>query len=368
MSKIKVLQISHGLAPGGIESFLLNIYENIEKDNIEISFAVAANGKQYHEDRILKNGDKVYHTSDLNGANNILKHFFRLIKLLKKEGPFDVVHSHIDFFNGVNILAAFIAGVPVRISHSHNTNSANANTTKIKMPILLYRNFMRTLINKFSTVTLGCSTEANDYMYGNNHNAKVICNGINFNEFMESKRCPININLDKTKINFITIGRLCEQKNSIFIVKILNELIKIRKDIHLYWVGKGPQENEVKNIIKGLKLERHITLLGARNDISEILSISDFMIFPSKWEGLPVTLVEAQVAQVPCFISDVISNEANLGLCTKISLKSDAKIWAIKINDYIENNTFNNKIDKKKLNNFNIKNVTKQMKNIYLCK
>lgn len=82
--KIRVLEVCHGLAPGGIESFLLNVFENIDKDKFEISYALACEGKQFYEDRVINQGAKVYHTSDLNGIKNITRHFFRLVKLLKK--------------------------------------------------------------------------------------------------------------------------------------------------------------------------------------------------------------------------------------------------------------------------------------------
>ena len=164
--RIRVLEINHGLAPGGIESFVLNVFENIDRDKYEINFAIACEGKQFYEDRVLEQDGKIYRTCDLDSIRKIIKHFYRLIKLLKNEGPFDVVHSQIDFFNGVNLLAAYIAGVPCRISHSHNTNSAHASSEKVSIFIKLYRFIMKNLINIFSTEKLGCSKEANLYMYG----------------------------------------------------------------------------------------------------------------------------------------------------------------------------------------------------------
>ena len=135
--RIRVLEITHGLAPGGIESFVLNVFENIDRDKYEINFAIACEGKQFYEDRVLEQDGKIYRTCDLDSIRKIIKHFYRLIKLLKNEGPFDVVHSQIDFFNGVNLLAAYIAGVPCRISHSHNTNSAHASSEKVSIFIKL---------------------------------------------------------------------------------------------------------------------------------------------------------------------------------------------------------------------------------------
>lgn len=364
--RLRVLEISHGLAPGGIESFLINVFENIDKDKIEMSFAVACEGKQFYEDKVINEGAKVYHTSDLNGIKNIVKHFFRLIKLLRKEGPFDVVHTNIDFFNGINLLAAFIVGVPVRISHSHNTNSAHARSVGATLPIRIYRKVMRIIINTLSTRRLGCSKAANLYMYGEKaKDTVVINNGVDFNKFKHDEEIS-DLNIDKNEINFVTVGRMCEQKNSIFIVKIMNELVKLNNNFHLYWIGKGPKEDEIKTLISEYKLESKITLLGSRKDVPNIMTKMDFMIFPSKWEGLPVTLVEAQVANLPCFISDKITEEADLGLCTVISLEKNESQWAKIMNSYIKSSNYNYKVLDDRINSFNIKNVVKDIEKIYL--
>lgn len=364
--KIRVLEIVHGLAPGGIESFLINIFENINKDEFEVSFALATDYHQFHEDRLINEGAKIYKTCDLNGINKKIKHFFNLIKLLKEEGPFDVVHSHIDFFNGVNLLAAFIAGVPIRISHSHNTNSANTNRETSSIFINIYRKFMRFLINRYSTDIVGCSEDANKYMYGKKYTkAKVIYNGLDIDKFKTINYVEENLDVDNKKLNLVTIGRLCEQKNSKFIVEIIRELKKINENVYLRWIGKGPQESEVKSLIEKYGLKNNIELLGSRKDIPYILSKMDYMVFPSKWEGLGIVLVEAQAASIPCFISDRIPEEADLGLCTKISLENTSYEWAEKINNYIETKTYNNKLDKDKLTKYDIKNVTKSLEEIY---
>ena len=157
---------------------------------------------------------------------------------------------------------------------------------------------------------------------------------------------------------------MCEQKNSIFIVKVINEINKLRNDIHLYWLGKGPDEEKVINLIDSYKLNDVITLLGNRKDVGDILSNMDYMIFPSKWEGLPVTLVEAQAAGLSCFISDKITKEADLGLLNVISLQENEFKWAEHINKFI--NEDKKDFSKANLEKFNIKNVSKQIDKIYL--
>lgn len=178
---------------------------------------------------------------------------------------------------------------------------------------------------------------------------------------------PKDVFIDKSKVNFITIGRMCEQKNSLFIVKIIKELKNLNDNIHLFWVGNGPLRENILKEIKKNKLDDHITILNNRRDVPQLLSNMDYMIMPSKWEGLPVSLVESQASGLPCFISDNITDEVDLGLCTKISLNNNEKDWAQKINNYIINGTYNNKIDEGNLFKFDIKNVAMEISKIY-CK
>ena len=87
-------------------------------------------------------------------------------KFFAEHPEYQIVHSHIDSMSYLPLLAAKKAGVPIRIAHSHNTNSAHARTVGVSRSIKIYRKFMRVLINTFSTLNVGCSSEANIYMYG----------------------------------------------------------------------------------------------------------------------------------------------------------------------------------------------------------
>lgn len=358
-NKIKVLQVTSGLGAVGTNIFPITIMENLDKDRYEMYFCITCDDKQFYEERVIKSGAKIIRTNELNGLKNKLKHFLKLIKMLKEE-EIDVIHTHMDFFNGVNLLAGFLAKTPIRVCHSHNTES-NKGYTKKTYILRIYRFFMKLFINTFSTDKLGCSYEANKFMYGRkSKEAKFIFNGVDLQTFKNN-----NLSNESKVINFITIGRMSEQKNSLFLVDIIKELKILRNDFVLYWVGNGPLMNIIKERIKIEKLEKNIILLGIRKDIPVLLNKSDFMILPSKWEGLPITLIEAQASHVPCFISDTIIEDANLGLCTQISLDYNAKEWAEKINDFIDNKTYNNSLDIDKLNQFDIKNTVRQIEEIY---
>lgn len=367
MKKIRVLEVTHGLAPGGIEAFVLNIFENIDKDKYKLDFAVASNGRQFHEERVEKQGGIVYHTNDLDGIIPMVKHSYRLYKLLRKN-KYDVIHTHIDFFNGINLFIGFLAGVPIRISHSHNTHSANANAVKVGVKRKLYRLIMRGFINTFANNRLGCSELANRYMYGKKYvdkgKTKVIFNGIDIRKFrgIQNKKNNEKIN---NKIELITIGRMCEQKNSLYIVEIMKNLKKLGS-YHLTWIGSGPLEGQIKRKISEYKLEDRISLIGNSNNIADYLSRSDYFLFPSKWEGLPVVLVESQIAGVPCFISNTITTEVDLGLVNFIDITLSGEYFAKELHYLIQSKSYNDKIDLDKMQLFDITNVVAKLDNVYL--
>lgn len=109
--KIKVLEVCHGLAHGGIETFVLSVVENIDKRRFQVDFALATDYPQFHEERVRQNGNRIFKTKNLGSLKDNLLHFIRLVKLCREE-DYDVLHTHIDFFNGVNLFAAWACWCP----------------------------------------------------------------------------------------------------------------------------------------------------------------------------------------------------------------------------------------------------------------
>lgn len=170
--KKKIVYVLHGLAAGGTEAFVLNVVSHLDRKKYDITFILALddNGKthQFHEDKVLEQGIKIYRTCDLDGIKKWKLHYEKLKKLLIEKGPFDVIHCNMDLFNGINLMAAKKAGIPVRICHSHNSESQYSTSFLKKIMSRTYRIFMRKMIYKYSTNMLGCSELANDYLYGEN--------------------------------------------------------------------------------------------------------------------------------------------------------------------------------------------------------
>ena len=165
----KVFLLNHGLANGGTDTFCMNILKHIDRNEFEIHMVLAVDPDskpQFHEDEVRQMGIPLHKTSDLNGIKKMIRHACRLYKLLKAEKP-EVFHAHMDLFNGLNMFVAWLAGVPVRVCHSHNSQSQYEINSGKHILVSIYRSFMRKFLWYCSTVRCGCSEMAMKYLYEN---------------------------------------------------------------------------------------------------------------------------------------------------------------------------------------------------------
>ena len=324
---IRILQITGGMDMGGIENFIMNIYRNIDRTKVQFDFLIHQEEKQVFEDEILSLGGKIYRIPSIRKSG-----YFKYKKNLRKffnNSSYKAVHSHYNELSGIILKVAKQCGIQSRISHSHIAYPNYPNII-----LRLFGDYLRILLKKSSNLKFACSKLAGEWLYGKNNDFKVINNGIE----------PLNYkyNLDKSEIkrkelrlndNNIVIGhvgRLNRQKNHKFLIEIFSKLVKINNNYKLFLVGIGELEKEIKEQIRNLNLENNVKLLGVRKDVNELLQAFDIFLFPSLYEGLPVTLVEAQGAGLKCFISDSVTREIDLecGLTEFISLNKPSKEWA----------------------------------------
>lgn len=356
--KIKVLNVAGGLSAEGIGVFLMNTFKNIDHDKYDYSISLATKYKQLYEDEIISQGCKVYRTFEIgDGFKGKIKHFINLYRLLKKE-RFDVIHSHMDFFNGFNMMVAFFAAVPLRISHAHTSNN-----NKISSKKSFYYGVMRSLIKLFSNAKIGCSEEATKYVNGS---GQVLLNGIDTKLFSSSNRLPEDLIIDHNKINIVTVGNINEPKNPYFIKDIVKSLQQKNVDFHFFWIGSSSAlKKQVEKECEKESLLDYISFLGVRKDVRFILPSMDIFILPSKYEGLPISLIEAQFSGLQCLISENVPNAVNIGLCKKINLEEGAEEWANQI--VLMSHSTKNKMSLNSLlaEKFDIHKTTKELEKVY---
>ena len=229
---------------------------------------------------------------------------------------------------------------------------------------------MREMIWLFSNRRCGCSSEAMDYLYKKRwtHDDKsmIIYNGIELIRFRNCKNSNLKTEMGVSdKKILVSVGRLSDQKNPMFIIKILRKLKNVRKDWCMLWVGEGELEKKIKLKLIESDLSNFVFMLGKRNDVEEILSISNCFLFPSKFEGLGIVLIEAQAANVQCIVSDSVPKIADCGKMLFLPIgENDENIWVDEINNIL-NGMHREKIDNEKMEKFDIVNLGKQLEEVY---
>lgn len=356
----KVLMVScDGLGNGGIQHVMMDIIRGLS-NNFHFDMLLFTKDIRYFDSEFQKYGT-IFRLPHYEGQNKLLEKIDRYIrfiriykgvkKILKENGPYEVIHCNNFFEAAPCLMAATHCEVPIRISHCHS------NFLKSHIIAELYKFMMRKLINIYGTVFIGCSQKATNYLFGSkNLKAYSIPNAIDLNKFDISKYPE-----QKIKHSFIHVGRLCSLKNQLFVLDIFSIIQKKWMDAMLVLVGQD-FDNYKQQIVKKIKqLDlRNIKFLQHDSNISNLFAQSEYMIFPSLFEGFGIALVEAQAMNVKCFASDIIPNESNIGLCRYISLNKTAEHWAneiLKAEKESLNKTDFSKID--------LSDYIKKIKNIY---
>ncbi|MDX5476467.1 MAG: glycosyltransferase family 1 protein [Bacillaceae bacterium] len=326
MEKLKVLHVVGAMNRAGTETMLMNVFRYIDRTKIQFDFISYSQENAHYDDEIRSLGGNIF---KLNRTTSLKE----LFHTMKQNGPYDVVHSHTMFHCGLSNLAAMLAGVKLRISHAHTT-LVKSDTFVRK----LYIHMMRALIRATSTHLLACSKESGTYLYGqyagNIRNYSFFPNLIDYKQFshpklMSEKDLIQELNITKGKV-IGHIGRFIDSKNHLFLLEVMKEIVKIDEEFTLLLVGDGDLRGTVEQEAMKLGIFNSIRFIGIREDVNHLLNCMDVFVFPSKYEGLGLVLLEAQASGVPCVVSEAIQPEADLGigLFTKLSLQQTAREWA----------------------------------------
>lgn len=325
MDKIKILQYTGTMNMGGAETLLMNLYRNMNRNKYEFHFVTHSKKKCYYYDEIIKLGGKIIYI-DHPTIKNFKKYSQDFKKIIKNNGPYNAIHSHVQLFNGIVLREAKRNEIPNIISHAHLNGDYSRKTIKR----IIYKNFSKYLINNSATYRISCSNDSGKYLYGNRE-FKLLNNAIDINKFKYEYSNTLIEELGLKKDNKIIthIGSFKEAKNHNFIIEVFRELVNKDNRYELVLVGKGNLEEIIKKKVIEYGIEKKVHFLGLRDDIPQILKSTDIFFMPSILEGLPVVLVEAQAAGVSCVISNTIPKECDMGLnlINFLSLNENIETW-----------------------------------------
>ena len=350
---------------GGVERWLLGVAQELQHSDIQIDILVHTHEEGALDEQLKSVGVNII---PLLGHKNPLKYIVNLYKILKNYGPYDVVHSHVLYFSGIVLLAAKLAGVPIRISHAHSNRSDIEPKKGFRA---IYIRCMKVLVKIFANRYVAVSQEAHKSLHKNvvaDSDLEILYCGIkHLNAVTINENLKNSLGIAEEKLVLGHVGRMSEPKNHKFLLEIFVEL-KAKVDAVLILVGDGELKAQITADISKLNLNDDVILLGSRDDAVDIMaSLFDVIAFPSLYEGLPLTVVEAQAVGIPIVVSQNITKEAEFdsNLVSYLPLTSSASLWADAILSLTPPNKRGLKFDKFSKTDFYLPNHIQKLKHIY---
>ena len=329
---LRVLQVVATMNRGGIETMLMNYYRHIDRSRVQFDFMAHRFERGAYDDEIEALGGRIFRMPPM-----LPKHFVALARgyarLFDERREWRIVHAHLNLLNTWPLMAAKRSGVPVRASHSHNTSIADTGARR------LFKLASRRLLNGQCTHFFACSKEAGRFQHGdaiaNEGKLTIIKNAIDtsiFN-FDSSIRQKMRAELD-VEGRFVVghVGRFSRQKNHEFLLDIFAEVAKAEPRAALLLVGDGELRNIIEEKAARRGLADKVVFAGGVNGVAGHLQAMDAFLFPSRFEGLGLALIEAQCAGLKCFCSDAVPKEAAITeLLERIPLSAPAAEWAQRV-------------------------------------
>ena len=325
----RVLCILANMNAGGAETFLMKIYRQLDRTQYQMDFCINVPEKCFYEDEISSLGGKIYRIPSKSGSYQLYKK--KLFDVVNSNGYKYVLRIASNGASFIDLKIAKIAGASVCAVRS--SNSSDGKGLKVKIAHRLGR----ILYGKYIDVKIAPSDLAAIYTFGEraykNGEVKILHNALDLDVYKyepeERKRIRAEFGLKESEILCGHVGRFSPQKNHDFLIDTFFEICKERSNYKLLLVGKGELEEQIREncVEKGL-LDK-VIFAGVRSDIPAVLSAMDVFVFPSLYEGMPNTVIEAQATGLPCLISDNITKEANVsGLVYFKSLNLGPSEWA----------------------------------------
>ena len=344
----------------GVSTSIMNYYDFMDKTDMKINFVVPNHVEARLKNHIKNNGGKVYEL--MTRETNPLRYMKDLIKIIKT-GHYDIVHAH---GNSCTLLmemvAAKIAGVKIRIVHCRNTICTH----------LTIHRLLRPFFNRSYTHGFACGIDAGKWLFGKKP-FTVITNGNDIEKFTYNSEIRQEYRQKyhlEGKKAIGHVGCFNYQKNHNFLIDTFYELTKKDPDYVLFLIGDGGLRSEIENKVKQLGIDNKVIFVGKTLEVSNNLQAMDIMLLPSRFEGLPNVVIEWQIACLPSIVADTVTKEAKItDLVEFMPLEAGVKAWARRITEVeiMDRQNISESILKEiREAGFDMKDNAKVLKSLYL--
>ncbi len=368
MENMRILQVFGCLDRGGAETMIMEIYRHIDRTRIQFDFVVHTDRKCAFDDEIESLGGRIYRVPHFSGLH-IIGYRKSWKKLFKEHPEWRIVHGHMRSTAAVFLSEAKKHG-RYTIAHSHNTSSGKGLQNIVK-------DSLQKRIKKIADYFMACSEAAGEWLFGKqvtqSCNYSVLKNAIDTSRFSFNEAVRKRVRDDLGINSKIVIGHigsyLTEQKNQSYLLDIYNEIKKTEPRSVLILVGDGPLRPNIEAKARELRISESVIFTGVRSDVNELIQAMDVFVFPSHFEGLPVTMVEVQASGLPCVISDKVPAETIItdDLVTVKSLDKSPEVWANHILSRVGEPRYS-RVDEVKAHGYDIETTAKWLESFYLEK
>lgn len=325
---IRVLHVLGSMNLGGAESRIMDLYRNIDREKIQFDFLVHHDGEGFFDKEIAELGGHIYHAPRFR-VYNYAAYRKAMRQFFAAHHEFAAVHGHMTSTAALYLPIAKKAGIPMTIAHARS-----AGVDKGIKGIVT--KWLRKPLPKRADYCFACSRLAGEAVYGDScvkaGKVTILPNAIEAAKYAydAAVREEVREELQLQQAYVIGhVGRFHYAKNHAFLVEVFAEIRKRRENAVLLLIGEGGLMDSVKEKVRQLGLEQSVFFLGSRSHIERYYQAMDYLVFPSRFEGMPGTVVEAQAAGLPCLIADSISDEVKVTeLAQSASLTETPEAWA----------------------------------------
>ncbi|MFS0596015.1 glycosyltransferase family 1 protein [Peribacillus frigoritolerans] len=364
---IRVLHVIGAMNHGGAETIIMNLYREVDRSKIQFDFAVHTLEKSAFDDEITSLGGVIYRIPKFNGKNPI-QYFRAWSRFWTNNKNHRIVHGHIGGGAAIYLYVAKKFGI-YTIAHSHSAGTIH--------------NFHDIIWKIFSFPTryvaecfFACSNLAGVKRFGKKFNNKkttkyILPNAIKSEKYVFSNKIRHKLRNKHNLEDYLVyghVGRFTHAKNHMFLIDIFYQLHKINPSSKLILVGDGELRGKIENKVNELGLNNEVIITGFVDNVHDYLQAFDFFIFPSIYEGLPTSVIEAQASGLPCFVSNTITSEVVISKKVKqLSIKIGPQIWVETIRNYNLGTRGNMQGTIEKAG-YDVKAIAKWLENFYVSK
>lgn len=365
----RILQFPIANSKGGITQYILNNWEWMDKKNFQCDFVTISSYLEF-ENEIIQKGGKVYHISCYAEDNK--EQFIKEFENILSQG-YDVVHLHTKYWKSFVVEELCKKyNVPKVIVHSHSAGIEMNDPFKREKEEALHEQIKKMFCENMATDFWACSRIAADFLFGeqiSREKIRIMPNAIELDKFSFNQKIRYEMR-KKYRLEdcFVIghVGRYEYSKNHEFLISVFFEILKQAEDARLLLIGDGTLFQLVQKRAKKLGIEKHILFLGKRRDVSDWYQVMDVFCLPSRFEGLPIAMIEAQASGLPCIGSECVTEEVKIGNNVYL-LPLNEELWVKSVLKLKKEKRENNK-EKLIESGYDIKNQVKMIEKAYMCR